>query len=388
MTDATKPPVTWMGMSHPRYSRGRPEPIRVVVLHATAGSHPGDLNWLMEGGRADAPVSCHYYVSKTGRIVQLVRDEDSAWHCGASSWIVDGRLVEGSVTYAGGTIARMNACSVGVELENRNTGVDPYPDAQIAAAVELTRWLTTAYRIPRHQCVRHLDIAPGRKSDPAGLPWGAFLERVYAPPPATPPVVAGPLSPDSPILGPPSGSAEAAIAYLAARSTHYEPGAVAEIVTGYRRIGGEAGLDWFGALAQVAHETGGLTSWWSARPRRNPAGLGVTGETRRAPAALPPGPDWAYDGQVWRRGLSFARWDGDAIRAHIGRLLAYALPMGQGTPAQQRLIAEALALRPLPAAYRGAAPTWRGLNGRWASPGATYADGIVRHARAMRQGGA
>ena len=54
---------------------------------------------------------------------------------------------------------------------------------------------------------------------------------------------------------------------------------------------------------------------------------------------------------------------GDAIPAHLGRLLAYALPAGQGTPAQQQLIARHFAIRPL-RRFAGCHPV-AGLNGRW-----------------------
>jgi hypothetical protein len=98
-------------------------------------------------------------------------------------------------------------------------------------------------------------------------------------------------------------------------------------------------------VAQMAEETGHLTSFWSQRPRRNFAGIGVTGE---------PGV-----------GLSFPDLT-TAVRAHTGRLLAYALPSGTGSRAQIRLIEEALAFRPLPEAFRGAAPALQELAGTWA----------------------
>jgi hypothetical protein len=47
------------------------------------------------------------------------------------------------------------------------------------------------------------------------------------------------------------------------------------------------------------------------------------------------------------------------------------------------MIGRAMSYRPLPASFRGAAPTWRGLNGRWAVPGATYADKIAEIANAI-----
>jgi hypothetical protein len=122
----------------------------------------------------------------------------------------------------------------------------------------------------------------------------------------------------------------------------------------------------------MLHETGNLTSWWSQRPRRNPVGIGVTG----APGV----------------GLSFPSWQNDAIPAHVGRLLAYALTDARATPQQAGLIATALHWRPLPARTRGSAPTLKPL-GRvhnpsgegWASPGDQYGAKIAEIARAVQQ---
>jgi hypothetical protein len=95
----------------------------------------------------------------------------------------------------------------------------------------------------------------------------------------------------------------------------------------------------------MLEETGHLTSPKSQPPQRNPAGIGATG------------------GKV--EGASFATWD-KAIRAHVGRLLAYALEEGEETPAQRALIKEALKVRDLPADRRGCAPVLAGLAGKWA----------------------
>ncbi|MDN5273871.1 hypothetical protein QTO31_18040 [Chloroflexus sp. MS-CIW-1] len=191
------------------------------------------------------------------------------------------------------------------------------------------------------------------------------------------------------LLGPATGTVESAIAWLAPRSTAYTPYDVGVIVNGYASIGEAAGLDWFLAIAQCAHETGHLTSWWCQRPRRNPAGIGVTGEIREAPPDQPPGPDWAWDETIqrWRAGLSFASWVGESIPAHLGRLLAYALPAGAGTTYQQQLIDYALWRRPLPDHLRGVAVTITDLNGRWAWPGTEYGQRILALAERMRSAG-
>jgi hypothetical protein len=50
----------------------------------------------------------------------------------------------------------------------------------------------------------------------------------------------------------------------------------------------------------------------------------------------------------------------------VGRLAAYAIPIGQGTNSQKALIAEALAVRPLPSAKHGSAQRLKGLARNWA----------------------
>lgn len=161
--------ITWIGMTRNHFAPGNAHRIRMVVLHATAGRAPGDLSWLRGGGSEQRPVSVHYYIDKAGHIAQLVADDNIAWHAGASSWTVDGRRVQGC-----------NDVSLGIELENLNTGADPYPPAQYDAALWLARRLVGQYAVPRAQLVRHLDIAPGRKTDPAGFPWARFVAAVYA----------------------------------------------------------------------------------------------------------------------------------------------------------------------------------------------------------------
>jgi N-acetyl-anhydromuramyl-L-alanine amidase AmpD len=168
--------INKVGMTRNHFQPGNPDRVRMIVMHATAGKAPGDYNWLRQGGSDTNPVSIHYYIDKAGNVSQMVEDKDIAWQAGRSSWVVDGRVVNGC-----------NPVSIGIELENRNTGRDPYPQAQYDAALELVRELVARYNIPRRQLVRHLDIAPRRKTDPAGFPWERFVAQVYAPAPTPTP---------------------------------------------------------------------------------------------------------------------------------------------------------------------------------------------------------
>lgn len=190
-------------------------------------------------------------------------------------------------------------------------------------------------------------------------------------------------SADSPILAPTTqGTPEQCTRYMLARAhgeyTEKDIGGV--IVPAYFAVCAQVDMDPVMLLAQMIHETGCLTSWWSQRPRRNPAGVGVTGRTS---PTQPASGAWALRDGVWAEGVSFESWQDDSVPAHAGRLLAYALRDEQANPGQRAMIARAMGYRPLPAHFRGVAPSWRGLNGRWAVPGTTYADKIAAIANAM-----
>lgn len=195
----------------------------------------------------------------------------------------------------------------------------------------------------------------------------------------------GGYSVNSPIVGTPLATQDQCLRYVVAREEgEYTEGDLTTIVAAYFSQAATVGADPVLAIAQNIHETGTFSSWWSARPRRNPAGIGVTGQT--AHGASPPAGSWAWDASasIWKEGCSFASWDKESVPAHIGRLLAYALPAGQGTQAQKDMIAYALSVRSLPANYRGIAPTLAGLEGTWAVPGDSYADAIAEIANAIR----
>jgi hypothetical protein len=155
------------------------------------------------------------------------------------------------------------------------------------------------------------------------------------------------ITPDTVLAASPRAQAARAERYLIERPHgEYSDDDVRTIVQGYYATAAGVGLDPLLVVSQMVEETGHLTSFWSQRPRRNPAGIGVTG----APGV----------------GLSFPSWQ-TAIRAHTGRLLAYSLPAGAENEAQASLIHEALEFRPLPQNRRGVARTLQGLSGTWAA---------------------
>jgi hypothetical protein len=180
------------------------------------------------------------------------------------------------------------------------------------------------------------------------------------------PAAASPITSDTLLIGGPRATGE----QIAARfrtvghfaTNGYGGNAVETIVGYYLEVADEVHVDPLLALAQMALETDYLGSDRAARPECNPAGIGVT--------------------QHGQPGVVFGSWK-TASRAHVGRLLAYALPAGTGTPEQQSLIAVALGFRPLPDQLRGVAPRLGGLAGTWATA-PNYAEAIARVAETMR----
>ena len=108
-----------------------------------------------------AKVSCHYLVSKSGKIYQMVKDYNVAWHAGKSKW---------------GKDVNLNKNSIGIELVNK--GFENYPKAQIKSLVYLLKKLKTKYKIKPQNLLGHEDIAPKRKVDPGPLfPWSTLFKQ-------------------------------------------------------------------------------------------------------------------------------------------------------------------------------------------------------------------
>ncbi|MEZ2330404.1 N-acetylmuramoyl-L-alanine amidase [Mesorhizobium sp. RCC_202] len=142
----------------PRRETLRPD---MIVLHYTGmASGAGAEAWLCN---PESEVSSHYLVYEDGRIVQMVREQDRAWHAGKSSWF--GRT-------------DINSCSVGIEIVNpgHSLGYKAFPKRQIEAVTSLCVGIVGRYLIPAERVLAHSDVAPGRKVDPGEkFPWKALF---------------------------------------------------------------------------------------------------------------------------------------------------------------------------------------------------------------------
>lgn len=133
-----------------------------IILHYTGMvDGAGAEAWLCDPA---SEVSSHYLVHEDGRIVQMVRESDRAWHAGRGSW-------RGCTD--------MNSCSVGIEIVNpgHQLGYVDFPEAQIAAVVALCGDIVARNGIAAERVLAHSDMAPGRKIDPGEkFPWDRLAD--------------------------------------------------------------------------------------------------------------------------------------------------------------------------------------------------------------------
>jgi N-acetylmuramoyl-L-alanine amidase len=137
----------------------RPDGLRpdMIVLHYTG---------METGAAAEArlcdpasEVSSHYLVHEDGRIVQMVRESDRAWHAGKSSWR---------------GVTDINSRSVGIEIVNPGHafGYAEFPKVQMLAVIELCNGICGRHDVRPEMILGHSDVAPGRKVDPGEkFPW-------------------------------------------------------------------------------------------------------------------------------------------------------------------------------------------------------------------------
>jgi N-acetylmuramoyl-L-alanine amidase len=136
--------------------RGVDRPDMIILHYTGMPTQEGALDWLC---RPESEVSCHYVVYEDGRVFQLVPEGLRAWHAGKSLWKGE---------------ADINSRSIGIEIANPgHPSLPDFPDAQIAAVIDLCRDCTTRWSIAPERVLAHSDVAPVRKIDPGErFPWG------------------------------------------------------------------------------------------------------------------------------------------------------------------------------------------------------------------------
>lgn len=126
------------------FAHGRTQPIEFLVIHYTANDGDTVQNNLDYFAGNAVGASAHYFVDENG-YGQSVKDADTAWHCGASS-------------YRHKTCR--NANSIGMELCSRKDSKGNYyfMDQTVYNAAALARELMQTYGIDRAHVLRHYDV--------------------------------------------------------------------------------------------------------------------------------------------------------------------------------------------------------------------------------------
>lgn len=203
---------------------------------------------------------------------------------------------------------------------------------------------------------------------PATLPGEVNLKAIrevhfLVPSPATTPLIVGEAAPDTvTIMGAPEATQEQMLAFIEARNKNPKlTCTLGEIVSYYYEEAAREGIRGDVALCQALKETGFFAYGGDVSPTQNNfCGLGATGNKE-------PGARFA----TARLG----------VRAHIQHLLAYA---STTTPSEKIVDPRYEHLKKNRPDLFGSVKNWVGLNGRWAVPGKTYGQDILRLWRAAQ----
>ena len=122
-------------------------------------------------------VSPHFLIDESGKIFELVSENNIAYHAGVSSW----RGVE-----------KLNNNSIGIEFINSEAFNKEFSDAQLESGIELSKFLIKKYNIDNKNIAGHSDIGYhanshlnvekrgflDRKQDPSHyFNWKLFAEK-------------------------------------------------------------------------------------------------------------------------------------------------------------------------------------------------------------------
>ncbi|MFF7052347.1 N-acetylmuramoyl-L-alanine amidase [Streptomyces griseorubiginosus] len=150
----------WVAASDANWRRAdRPDDygIDIVVVHVTQGSFASAVKVFQDPGHGAA---AHYIVGKDGRITQMIRELDVAYHAGNRSY---------------------NERSVGIEHEGFVDRPEDFTDAMYAASARLTAGICARYGIPvdREHIIGHVEVPGTDHTDPGKhWDWDRYMKLV------------------------------------------------------------------------------------------------------------------------------------------------------------------------------------------------------------------
>lgn len=129
--------------------------IDTIVLHSSYNASGGDVYNLDKiiGQYEQYGVGAHYLIARDGKIYQLVRESNIAYHAGESK-MPDGRK-------------NVNDFSIGIEIVG--TEDSGFTAKQYETVNDLITDIKTRYKVK--DIVGHGDVAPTRKTDPWKFDW-------------------------------------------------------------------------------------------------------------------------------------------------------------------------------------------------------------------------
>ncbi|GAA4818781.1 N-acetylmuramoyl-L-alanine amidase [Streptomyces ziwulingensis] len=150
----------WVAASDANWRRAdRPDDfgIDMVVVHVTQGSFTGAVRAFQDPAHQAA---AHYIVGQDGRVTQMIRELDVAYHAGNRSY---------------------NERSVGIEHEGFVDRPQDFTDAMYAASARLTAQICARYDIPldREHLIGHVEVPGTDHTDPGPhWDWDRYLGLV------------------------------------------------------------------------------------------------------------------------------------------------------------------------------------------------------------------
>ncbi|QDY79149.1 N-acetylmuramoyl-L-alanine amidase [Streptomyces qinzhouensis] len=139
----------------------RPDDYRIdrVIIHVVQGSFPTALRVFKNPGHGAAT---HYVVGKDGKVAQMIRELDVAFHAGNRSF---------------------NERSIGIEHEGFVDRPKDFTDEMYAASAKLTAGICVRYDLPvdRTHIIGHVEVPGTDHTDPGPhWDWKRYLELVRA----------------------------------------------------------------------------------------------------------------------------------------------------------------------------------------------------------------
>ena len=163
------PSFTWVGPTGNCDSGWFGHQIEIIVVHFTAsGSGTGVVSWFKN---PQSRVSAHYVLDRDGKILQLVKDGDTAWHAGLPGDMERNDTIRPNPQSIGIEIVNWGPLEkedgkyynwvgkehVGEVVEAGGRYWETYTDAQYESLIELVAYLCQRYNVPH----RYPPLGPG-----------------------------------------------------------------------------------------------------------------------------------------------------------------------------------------------------------------------------------